>query len=105
MYTVAILRQLDILVDLLFLLLIFRNWWLVPIERCRSLIGQLNKKIDFSYDNIANGLRLIAWGFFKKMVVADNLDPFIVSVYDSSSSQEGLTVVLASYVFANTAVL
>ena len=44
-----------------------------PIERASNLIPQLLKKRTFKYNNGVQGLRLILWGMFKKVVVADSL--------------------------------
>ena len=44
-----------------------------PIERASNLIPQILKKRTFKYNNGVQGLRLILWGMFKKVVVADTL--------------------------------
>jgi alginate O-acetyltransferase complex protein AlgI len=52
-----------------------------PIERFSSLGPQLMKKISFSYSNFVNGLRLILFGLFIKMVIADNLAVYVDLIY------------------------
>ncbi len=52
-----------------------------PIERPQNLLRQLHEEKYLDYDNIANGLRLILFGLFLKMVVADNLGMFVDKVY------------------------
>lgn len=52
-----------------------------PIERYASLGEQLHIKQVFKYDNIANGLRLVLYGLFIKMCVADNLAPLADQLY------------------------
>ena len=52
-----------------------------PIERPQNLLRQLHEKKKLQYDNIANGLRLILFGLFLKMVVADNLGTYVDKVY------------------------
>src|SRR5204863_5591888 len=42
-----------------------------PIERPQNLIHQFREKFDFDYDRVTNGLRLMIWGLFKKVVIAD----------------------------------
>ncbi len=54
-----------------------------PIERFSSLTPQLKKNHTFSYDNLANGLRLILYGLFIKMVIADNLAAVVEQIYAS----------------------
>ncbi len=52
-----------------------------PIERFSRLTPQLKEKHNFSYANLANGLRLILYGLFIKMVIADNLSGIVDQVY------------------------
>lgn len=54
-----------------------------PIERFNKLGPQLVKKILFSYENLVNGLRLILFGLFIKMVVADNLAVYVDLIYSN----------------------
>lgn len=54
-----------------------------PIERFSRLNPQLKKAHSFNYDNLKNGLRLILFGLFAKMVVADNFAPIVDQVYDN----------------------
>ena len=54
-----------------------------PIERFSRLTPQLKEKHKFSYENLANGLRLILYGLFIKMVIADNLSGIVDKVYQS----------------------
>ena len=43
-----------------------------PIERATNLLPQMQSQRHFQYDEAVDGLRLMLWGFFKKMVIADN---------------------------------
>lgn len=43
-----------------------------PIERATNLLPQFQKSRVFDYDKAADGCRQMLWGFFKKMVIADN---------------------------------
>ncbi len=52
-----------------------------PIERFSRLSPQLKEEHSFNYDNLANGLRLILYGLFIKMVIADNLAPIVDEIY------------------------
>jgi D-alanyl-lipoteichoic acid acyltransferase DltB (MBOAT superfamily) len=52
-----------------------------PIERPQNLLRQLHEEKELQYDNIANGLRLILFGLFLKMVVADNLGTYVDKIY------------------------
>lgn len=52
-----------------------------PIERPGNLMHQLHEKKEFRYENISKGMRLILFGFFVKMVVADHLGEYVDEVY------------------------
>lgn len=52
-----------------------------PIERAQNLLPQLHYTPGFEYDRLASGLKLMAWGFFKKAVVADRLATLVDPVY------------------------
>jgi len=52
-----------------------------PIERYNSLNPQLTKQVNFQYDNFQAGFRFIIWGFFVKMVVADNLAAWVDTIF------------------------
>lgn len=68
-----------------------------PIERYSHLGPQLFKKTRPNYPGIQSGLRLMLYGFFVKMVIADNLAPMVDSVFNSPanySSQGILTGIL-----------
>ena len=46
-----------------------------PIERPQNLLHQFHEEHVFDYRRVIEGLKLMAWGMFKKLVVADNLAP------------------------------
>ena len=52
-----------------------------PIERPGNLLRQLHEKKEFQYENISKGMRLILFGFFIKMVVADHLGEYVDEVF------------------------
>lgn len=71
-----------------------------PIERADSLIPQLNQDVSWSAARANSGLRLMLWGLFKKVVVADNLSPYVDAVYNNPSMHTGPSIVLATIAFA-----
>lgn len=71
-----------------------------PIERPQNILPQLHVKHEFSYGNMVSGLQLMAWGFFKKLVVADRLSIYVNSVYNNPELQNGTSVFIASVFFA-----
>ena len=56
-----------------------------PIERYSRLAPQLKENHPFQYDNLVNGLRLILYGLFIKMVIADNLSVYVDQIYSVPS--------------------
>jgi alginate O-acetyltransferase complex protein AlgI len=71
-----------------------------PIERGAEMLPQLRKFADFDYQQATNGLKLIAWGLFKKIVIADRLARFVDPVYARPDLFSGLTLALATVAFA-----
>lgn len=71
-----------------------------PIERPDNLIPQLRARHKLDSENIRAGLRLMAVGFFKKIVVADGVSAIVDSVYNSPESANGLTVLVATLLFS-----
>ncbi len=71
-----------------------------PIERSAHLLPQFRREHRAQYDRVASGLRRIAWGFFKKLVIADQAGYIVDAVYASPESFPGQTVILATYLFA-----
>ena len=71
-----------------------------PIERTGNVLPQFYKKHEFTYENATEGMKMMAWGFFKKLVIADWLAFFVNAVFASPAEQAGLILLLASVFFA-----
>lgn len=71
-----------------------------PIERATNLLPQFLKKREFDYDAAVDGMRLILWGLFKKIVVADKCAVYVDQVYSSYANQSGSTLLLAAIFFS-----
>jgi alginate O-acetyltransferase complex protein AlgI len=71
-----------------------------PIERPQNLLPQFRRQHVFEYERTVTGLRLMLWGFFKKMVVADNLGSVVDNVYAYPTQQNAITYLIAVYFFA-----
>jgi alginate O-acetyltransferase complex protein AlgI len=71
-----------------------------PIERPSNLLNQLAAKVKFSYEQAADGMRMILWGFLKKVVIADSCAAYVDIIFDSSSAQSGSTLLLGAVFFA-----
>ncbi|WP_286747501.1 MBOAT family O-acyltransferase [Roseivirga sp. UBA1976] len=71
-----------------------------PIERATHLLPQFYRKRQFSYPLAANGCRQILWGFFKKLVIADNCAEYANLIFNNSESYSGSTLFLGALFFA-----
>lgn len=71
-----------------------------PIERTSSLLPQLAHPRDFDYALAAQGARIMLWGFFKKVLVADTLAGYVDRVYSAADAYSGGSHVFAALAFA-----
>ena len=71
-----------------------------PIERSTRLLPQLKKENSFDYLRFKNGLLLMLWGFFKKIVIADRLAVLVNTVYNNPIDYQGITLIIATIFFA-----
>jgi len=70
-----------------------------PIERAHNFLPQLYEEHPFDYERVTNGLKLIAWGAFKKIVIADRLASFVSVVYDKPGNYQGISFIVAAVFF------
>ena len=70
-----------------------------PIERASRLIPQFNIVQKYDYNRIKNGLLLMLWGFFQKLVIADKLAILVDEVFNNVDNYEGIPLILASFGF------
>ncbi len=71
-----------------------------PIERASNLLSQIINRRVFSYDQVVGGLKLILWGLFKKIVIADALAPIVDDIFANYSSYPASTLVLGVTLFS-----
>src|SRR5262245_41246187 len=71
-----------------------------PIERPQGLLRQLTLTQRFSHDDAAAGLRLMLYGFSMKLLVADNLAPYVDAVYANPGGVSGFVAAMATIAFA-----
>ncbi|WP_317166765.1 MBOAT family O-acyltransferase [Spirosoma aureum] len=71
-----------------------------PIERPQNVLHQFYEKHSFNNKNITDGLKLIAWGLFKKVVIADRLSVIVNTVYNNPKQFEGAPLIFATVLFA-----
>ena len=70
-----------------------------PIERANHLLPQVQKPRKFNYAQSVEGLRLILWGLFKKVVIADNSAYFANQILNNLELYEGSTLLLGALFF------
>src|SRR5579872_1916515 len=71
-----------------------------PIERPQNLLHQFRERHTFDHVNVTAGLKRMAWGFFKKLVVADRLALYVNDVYGAPQNYNGLQLSVATVFFA-----
>lgn len=71
-----------------------------PIERPQNMLHQFYEKHNFDYNNVTYGLKLMLWGYFKKVVIADRLSPYVNAVYNNQAHHNGSSLLLATIFFA-----
>ena len=71
-----------------------------PILRASTLLSQIDAPRAISRQQMQDGAWLIAWGYFQKVFVADNLANLANGVFDPASSPTGINILLGVYAFA-----
>ena len=70
-----------------------------PIERASSLLPQFEVKKKFDAIHCISGLRLTLWGFFKKLVIADNFGVLADGIFESADAASGASILLGCLFF------
>ena len=71
-----------------------------PIERSKNLLKQLATPQKFSFENAREGILLMIWGYFLKMVIADRASIFVDAIYANSYDYQGWYMIVATALFA-----
>ncbi|MCU0473451.1 MAG: MBOAT family protein [Bacteroidales bacterium] len=71
-----------------------------PIERPQNMLHQYHERHYFDIDRFTEGLKMMLWGFFKKVVIADRLAFYVDPVYNNPTAHSGSTFILATIFFA-----
>jgi alginate O-acetyltransferase complex protein AlgI len=71
-----------------------------PIERPQNMLPQFHEQKSFDYHRVVSGLILMAWGLFKKVVIADSLAVLVATVYDQPSHFQSAVLITATLFFA-----
>ncbi len=70
-----------------------------PIERATHLLPQFYARRTFDSARAIDGLRQMLWGFFKKIVIADNCAEFANQLFNHTSDYSGMTLMLGAILF------
>jgi alginate O-acetyltransferase complex protein AlgI len=71
-----------------------------PIERANHLLPQIKKNRVFSYGQAIEGCKLLIWGMFKKVVIADSLSPIADTIFENYQTNNASTLILGIIVFS-----
>ena len=70
-----------------------------PIERSKNLLPQFKVNHEFDYNRVTDGLKLAAWGMFKKVVIADKLALYVNMIYSDINAHSSIAIALATFFF------
>lgn len=71
-----------------------------PIERASNLLSQITKKREFNYGQCSEGIKLILWGLFKKIVIADGLAPIVDDIFANYHTYPASSLILGVTLFS-----
>lgn len=71
-----------------------------PIERASHLLPQIQSPRTFNYVQAVSGVKLIVWGLFKKIVIADNLAPIVNYAFENTEQTNGVTLIVGAIAFS-----
>lgn len=71
-----------------------------PIERATNLLPQFQQQRQFDYLMAVDGVRQMLWGFFKKVVVADNCAVYVDEIWNNVSGESSLNLIMAAGLFS-----
>lgn len=71
-----------------------------PIERSKNLLKQLSEPHRFSFDNLREGILIMLYGFFLKVVIADRVAVIVDAVYNEPVGRPGFYIILATILFS-----
>lgn len=70
-----------------------------PIERATNLLPQFQQQRHFDYVKAVDGMRQMLWGFFKKMVIADNCAVVVNQIWGNYSGETGFVLLIGAILF------
>jgi D-alanyl-lipoteichoic acid acyltransferase DltB (MBOAT superfamily) len=70
-----------------------------PIERAKNMIPQFKAHRTLDYNVIIQGLKLMLWGYFMKLVVADRVGIYVDAIYNNISQHNGTSLLFATFLY------
>ena len=70
-----------------------------PIERAKNMIPQFRDFRELNYDHVIAGLKLMLWGYFMKLVVADRIGIYVDVVYGDIAGHNGSSLLIATILY------
>ena len=71
-----------------------------PIERAKNLLPQFKVKHAFCYENFSQGAKMLLWGYFLKLCVADRIAEYVDSIYNNVQMHSSASLLLATVFFS-----
>jgi D-alanyl-lipoteichoic acid acyltransferase DltB (MBOAT superfamily) len=70
-----------------------------PIERPQNILHQLKEKVQFNYSRVVAGLKMMLWGMFVKVVIADRLAIYVNAIFAHPENHSGISSLVGSIFF------
>jgi D-alanyl-lipoteichoic acid acyltransferase DltB (MBOAT superfamily) len=70
-----------------------------PIERAKNMLPQFKTPRTLDYNMVVQGLKLMLWGYFMKLVVADRVGIYVDAIYNNVSQHNGTSLLFASILY------
>lgn len=86
-------------VNLSLFMLFFMKFLSGPIERGGDMFAELKKKKYFNYDETVSGMKLIALGLFKKLLIANHIAPYTEGIFNSIHEVSGLQLLMTCLIY------
>lgn len=87
------------LADFMIYMLFFMKFLSGPIERARDMLPQLKSGKPVAYPSIVYGMKLIAVGLIKKLILADYISPYIDGIFNSIHTASGIQLLMACLLY------
>lgn len=89
----------DDLIDFSVYMLLFMKFLSGPIERGGNLLPQLKSGKPFDYTMVTRGVKMVAWGCFLKLVIADRIAPALDIVFGEVHAASGMQLLVATLLY------